>query len=188
MVKRNKKGQFLKGENWREPQPFRNKDWLINEYVTKERSTMEIANEFGVTDSAILFWLRRHKIPRRNISEARKVKYWGAKGADNPLWNKFGELNPQWKGGITAERQSFYSSQEWKTACITIWKRDDSTCQRCKLRKADSPDIPFHIHHIVSFKNKELRGNINNLVLVCEPCHHFIHSRKNINNEFIQKE
>jgi len=194
---RNKKGQFIKGfsnnpetqfkkgEHWRKHQSFREKEWLISEYIGKKKSTKEIANQFGVTDSAILFWLKKHGIKRRNVSEARAIKKWGLLGADNPMWNKKGELNHNWKGGITADRQLFYQSQEWKKACSYVWERDKATCQRCGLVKSKSADMPFHIHHIKSFANKELRSNTNNLVLLCETCHHFIHSSKNINNEYL---
>ena len=194
---RNKKGQFLKGESaspktqfkkgehWREKQIFRNKEWLYNEYIELSRSSSDIAKQFNVSDSAILFWLKKHEIKTRTISEARDKKHWGQVGSDNPMWNRMGELNPRWLGGITPERQDFYTSQEWKSACRYVWKRDNATCQRCKLEKSGNEDMPFHIHHIQSFKVKELRAEVNNLVLVCEVCHHFIHSKKNTNGEFI---
>lgn len=116
-------GQFKKGQHWREHVVFREKDWLIENYVLKKRSTGEIAQEFGVTDAAILFWLRKHSIQRRTVSEARDIKHWVAVGPDNPMWNKRGELHPSWRGGVTADRQAFYASQEWKSACSAVWKR-----------------------------------------------------------------
>lgn len=94
-------GQFEKGHHWREARPFREKDWLVENYIAQRRSTGEIAAEFGTTDAAILFWLRKHGIPRRTVSEARGIKHWGQSGADNPMWNKRGELNPRWLGGVT---------------------------------------------------------------------------------------
>lgn len=196
---RNKKGQFIKGvsssretefkkgEHWRMPQMFRQKQWLEDEYILKERSTGDIAKQFGVTDSAILFWLKKHSIQRRTVSEAREIKHWGQVGSDNPMWNKRGELNPRWRGGITPERQAFYTSIEWKESCSAVWKRDKATCQRCSLQKKEQPDMPYHIHHIKPFSVVELRSDIDNLVLVCEVCHDFIHSKKNINGEFISK-
>jgi len=36
--------------------------------------------------------------------------------------------------------------------------------------------------------NKEIRADANNLVLLCVKCHRFVHSKKNINGEFIGKE
>ncbi|TXH50932.1 MAG: HNH endonuclease [Desulfurellales bacterium] len=185
---RNKRGQFLPGTHWREDQPFRHKAWLENEYVELGRSTGDIARQFGVTDAAILFWLRKHGIPRRSVSQARSLKHWGVSGPDNPMWNRRGELNPRWLGGITPERQAFYTSQEWKSACSAVWKRDDATCQRCRLHRDDQPDMPFHIHHITSFAVEELRADLANLVLLCEVCHQFVHSRGNVDGDYLSQE
>jgi hypothetical protein len=181
-------GQFSKGDHWRKPQAFRDKSWLLENYEVKQRSAGEIAAEFGTTDAAILFWLRRHEIKRRSVSAARKIKHWGAVGSDNPMWNKRGELNPHWLGGITPERQIFYTSRAWKDACSSVWKRDGATCCRCRLHRAECPDMPFHIHHIVGFADESLRADIDNLVLLCEACHQFVHSRGNVDREFLPKE
>lgn len=182
---RNRKGQFVKGHHWRPTQPFRDRDWLSREYVELGRSTGDIARQFGVTDAAILFWLRRHGIARRDVSAARKMKRWGTAGESNPMWSRRGELNPNWKGGVTPERQAFYVSDEWKAACRVVWRRDKATCQRCGLYRADRPDMPFHIHHIVSFAIAELRATPSNLVLLCEACHQFVHSRRNVAREHL---
>ncbi len=187
MDMRNKKGQFLKGHHWRKHQSFRDKEWLEDIYVRQQQSTGDIAAQFGVTDAAILFWMKRHGIPRRNISEARKAKRWGSSGPDNPMWNKRGELNPRWQGGVTPERQAFYTSDEWRRACSSVWKRDNANCQRCGLSRPDQPDMPFHIHHIEPFANRELRADTSNLVLLCESCHHFVHSRRNVLREYLPK-
>lgn len=182
---RNNKGQFVKGHHWREQKPWWDKEWLYDQYASLGKSAGDIAKEWGVTDAAILFWLRKHEIKRRTVSEARAIKHWGAVGADNPMWNKLGELNPMWKGGVTPERQSFYASQEWRNACSSVWKRDNATCQRCKLIKENAQDMPFHIHHIKTFADKELRSDISNLILLCESCHHFVHSKENVNHDYI---
>jgi 5-methylcytosine-specific restriction endonuclease McrA len=181
------KGQFVKGQHWRKPQPFREKEWLEEHYIRLGMSTGEIAGIFGVTDCAILFWMRRHGIQRRTVSESRKLKHWGSVGADNPMWNRKGELNPNWKGGITTDRQAFYASQEWKDACSFVWNREKATCQRCFLLHDESPDMPFHIHHIVPFSDKELRADPTNLALLCEVCHQFVHSRRNTEMEYLKK-
>lgn len=185
MGMRNNKGQFTKGHHWRTPQSFRNNAWLQKHYVDQSMSAGEIAAMFGVTDAAILFWLRKHGIARRTVAQSRKIKHWGQNGSDNPMWNKRGELNPRWLGGVTPERQSFYKSQEWKSVCSLVWKRDGATCQRCRLHRSESKDMPFHIHHIVGFADKDLRAAKDNLVLLCETCHHFVHSKRNTKNEFL---
>jgi len=178
--------QFKKGEHWRKKKPYWEKEWLEDQYWNKRKSASDIAEEFGVTENAILYWLDKHNIERRTISETRKTKYWGACGVDNPMWNRKGELSPNWKGGITPERQGFYVSQRWKNACVAVWQRDKATCQRCGLKKIG--DMPFHIHHIKSFADEESRAEIDNLMLLCEVCHSWVHSRRNIGNEYIQEE
>lgn len=196
---RNEKGQFVRGhrasratefkkgcENWRKPQPFCDKAWLEQEYVVKQRSTGEIAQQFGVTDAAIIFWLRYHQIPRRTISEARAIKRWGVPGSKNPMYGKRGKDSTNWKGGSTPERQAFYSSIEWRAVVPLVWKRDNATCQRCGHRHYYKDTVHFCIHHIVSFRVKEMRTELSNLVLLCTSCHLWVHSKANVNREFIE--
>ncbi len=184
---RKKNGQFGKGDHWRGKKPWWDYEWLFNEYVTLSRSAGDIAKEYNIGDTAIHYWLKKHGIKTRNVSEARKIKHWGQEGIDNPMWNKKGELNQNWKGGITPERQAFYISREWKDVCRKVWGRDKGICKRCRLDKNKNKDMPFHIHHIVSFKDKELRADPDNLILLCEACHHFVHSKRNIENEYLPK-
>ena len=177
--------EFKKGEHWRPPAPFREKEYLLREYVEKQRSLGEIAAECGVSEPAIRFWFNKHEIPRRTTSESRKVKHWGAYGKDNPMFGKRGSLASSWKGGHTPERQTCYSSLEWTAAVRAVWKRDKAVCQRCG---AKGRDVGYNIHHLVSFSVAALRCEVRNLILFCCPCHKRVHSRKNINKEYIRKE
>lgn len=47
------KTQFKKGLHWRKRKPFWDYDWLYNEYVVKQKSAQEIANEQNVGVTAI---------------------------------------------------------------------------------------------------------------------------------------
>jgi hypothetical protein len=191
---RNKKGQFVKGEraspstefkpreHWRVAHRFRDKEWLEIEYINKERSAKEIANDFGVTDGAIFFWLKKHNIRTRSMKEIRSKKHWGLLGKSNGMYGKRGEKNGNWKGGCTPDRQAFYLSTEWKIACKEVWKRDCARCLRC------NSDKDLHVHHIVSFSRIEFRADPANLVLLCKKCHSFVHSKENIKGDFIEKE
>lgn len=180
-------GQFKKGQHWRKPQSFRDKEWLKIHYIEQKMSAADISKMFNVTENAVLYWLKKNEIQTRTMREVRKIKNWGLFRSDNPMWNKRGELNPHWKGGISPERQTFYNTQEWKDVCSKLWERENGTCQRCGLKHNDQKDMPFHTHHIITFMDKDLRAEISNIVLLCEVCHHFIHSKRNINNEFLQK-
>lgn len=51
--------------------PWRDKDWLYNEYVTKDRSTREIADEFGCKQNTIQCWLKKHGIKKTIVKRVR---------------------------------------------------------------------------------------------------------------------
>ena len=174
--------EIKKGEHWRPKKPYWNREWLLREYENNFRSANEIAEQFGITEAAILYWLRKHKIPRRKMAEIRAEKHWGLSGEQNGMYGKRGEEVPNWKGGVTAERQAFYSTMEWKKARRAVYKRDNRTCQRCGVKKN------LHVHHIVGFANKKLRSDPDNLILLCANCHHWVHSRENTNKEYIGEE
>lgn len=100
------------------------------------------------------------------------------------------EMNPKWNGGSTPERQEFYRSSEWKAAVKAVWRRDNAKCQCCGLdwRTVDRTNTAtFHIHHIASFAVRELRADVGNLVLLCRPCHLWVHSNANVNSLFIKQ-
>lgn len=82
------------------------------------------------------------------------------------------------------------NSDEWKESVKAVWARSDAKCERCGKdhRTIDRKIESFDIHHIISFQVREYRTIISNLVLLCEPCHYFVHSRKNVNREFLEKE
>jgi len=181
-----KETELKQGEHWREEKPYYEKEWLEREYVEKARTTGEIADQFGVTDSAIFYWMRKHGIDRRDMTEVRENKYWGVSGEDNGMYGATGEDNPNWKGGVTPSRQKFYSSIEWRNVAHEVWKRDEATCQRCGKEK-ESEDEKFDIHHIISFAVEETRAELDNLVLLCDDCHDWVHSNENTNNEYIEE-
>jgi hypothetical protein len=98
------------------------------------------------------------------------------------------EDNPNWRGGLTPERQEFYRSPEWASACAAVWERADAHCQRCGLywRTVDRKTTPtFHVHHVWSFQIRETRANPALMVLLCRPCHLFVHSKANTTREFL---
>jgi len=103
-----------------------------------------------------------------------------------PFKGKFGADHPSWRGGLTPERQAFYSTDEWREAVKQVWKRADAKCERCGIhhntRKVRGT---FHIHHIVSFMVRELRATVSNLALLCIECHHYVHSGDNSDGAFL---
>jgi len=86
-----------------------------------------------------------------------------------------GELNPAWKGGVTTEHQSFYAGAEWRRVCAAIYRRDRGLCHVCGERPERG-----EVHHIEPWALRpDLRLDHSNLVLLCRPCHCWVHSRDN---------
>lgn len=176
-------GKFLPGYTYREPKLLWDKEWIKTKYFDEKLSVTEIGELCGCTHKNVSYWLKKHGFKGRTVSEVRRHKYWGSKGDKNPMFGKTGEENPQWKGGVTPERQRFYSSMEWRALIPVIFKRDDNKCRRCGKQHETKRDL--HIHHIIPFKFKEFRTVEDNLMLLCQKCHGWVHSKKNINKEYL---
>lgn len=172
-----KTGRFLKGYTYRAPKPYWDKDWLYKEYVERGKSASEIAKEQGCKTNNILYFLKKFKIKTRSISEARKIKKWGLRGKKNPMYGRYGVLNPNWQGGKSPLRQKLYSKSEWKTMIRKILARDGYRCQICGAEHKDGRKLV--IHHLLpvscfpEFIDKEW-----NLVTLCDKCHKKIHKAK----------
>ena len=99
------------------------------------------------------------------------------------------EDHPNWKGGISPERQACYSSKEWSMAVKEVWKRDNAICQKCgKDHRIKKYRGTFHVHHLASFAIKDLRTEPMNLILLCAPCHRWVHGKKNTEKLFLQED
>lgn len=129
-------------------------------------------------------------------STKEKIRQARLKDGHVPYLNKNGvhwlkevkkEEHPNYKGGLTPERQSVYSSKEWVEAVKKVWERDNAICQNCgKHHNTEENRGNFHIHHIISFQHKPTQTDYNNLILLCKKCHLWVHSKKNKNNKFIK--
>ena len=93
------------------------------------------------------------------------------------------EKHPGWKGGITDERICMCYRREWIDMKGFIRKRDKYICQKCNIPENGNK---FHMHHMISFEVKELRLHPDNLIFLCPQCHSWIHSKNNIEREFLE--
>lgn len=75
-----------------------------------------------------------------------------------------GEAHPNWKGGLTRDRQGNVQYRQWRS---DIFERDNWTCQTCGLR-----GCYLEAHHIKAWAHfKELRYELSNGVTLCRDCH-----------------
>ncbi|MCA9646558.1 MAG: HNH endonuclease, partial [Myxococcales bacterium] len=85
-----------------------------------------------------------------------------------------------------SERQAFFTSPEWSAVRRRVWARDRRSCQRCG-REHRRGDPPYHVHHIGSWATHPgLRLELANLVLLCRPCHRWVHSSENTRGELLR--
>ena len=191
------------------------REWLYQKYIVEKLDCVQIGKIVSRNPGTIHYWLQKHSIPTRprghnwktNLNQGRPKGYShtektkekvgkasrkrGAvpylRNGEHWLKNEPGENNPNWKGGITPERQEFSNSPEWKKVSNKVWQRDNATCQHCQKKYNHKRHKEFHVHHIVSFMVKELRLEMSNLILLCRPCHYWVHSNKNIDKEFLDE-
>ena len=159
-----------RGNSPRKLKPCWDRKWLFQSYTIDKKSALEIAKENECTENNILFWLKKHKIKTRNVSEVRKVKHWGSSGSKNPMYGKIGKENPNWNGGHSPERQSLYARSAWKELAKTILKGDKYTCRNCRTEHKQGNKLV--VHHIKQWSMyPELRFDVDNLITLCENCH-----------------
>lgn len=179
-----RRGRFVKGTHWRPWRPHWEKSWLEHEYLTLERSAADIATSIGCRESNIDYWLAKHQIPRRSISEVRAKKYWGVTGQSNPMFGKTGPASPSYVDGSSPERQRLYVQRKGKEFLKAVYARDGFRCVRCQDAKRGPRSI--HAHHIKPWAgNTELRFDQSNVVTLCRSCHAWVHSRQNAAREYL---
>ena len=169
--------EFQKGQHWRKPKPYWNKDWLWEEYRKKKKSAKQIAEEQGCKQNNIIYFLAKLHIPIWTMKEIRTRKYWGSPGEVNGMFGKTGKLNPHWNGGHCPERQSKYARTEWKKLAKSILKRDDYKCQNCGTSQMYKNHLIVH-HKKPWSRYPELRFEPSNLIVLCESCHKLVHKKR----------
>lgn len=151
----------------KEPQPWDDREWLLAEYKLSGKTAPQIAAEYGVHPCHIFYAMERHGIPRDNRQKGVR-----------------GERNHYWRGGVSAERGRFQSSPEWKAVSRIVRRRHHHTCYRCD--ESNIYGYRSHVHHIVPYHlSRDLRLDEQNLILLCQPCHVWVHSKENTAWEFL---
>jgi hypothetical protein len=135
--------------HYRKNLPYKDANWLYEEYVTKKRGLIEISRQFGVNESAVSHFLDKYGIPRQPVDHLKK----GSRG----------EKNGSWRGGVA---QWEYSS-DWKSLARSMRIRDKWTCQDCKEQRKRW-GIYLHVHHVDCDKTN---NDPNNLISLCADCH-----------------
>src|SRR5574343_468427 len=113
---------------------------------------------------------------RAKLSVRASVPKPWIRGDRNGMSGRTGAGNPNWKGGVSPERQRLYASGDWKAIAKWVYARDGYACVRCEARKSGPRSL--HVHHLKSWADyPELRFDLDNLVTLCRDCHHDAHRK-----------
>jgi hypothetical protein len=94
-----------------------------------------------------------------------------------------GPNSPAWNGG----KRHYLGN--WRQAQEEARERDHDQCQLCGITYEEY-GMHMSVHHIKPYKNfidKYEANQLSNLICLCEPCHRFVHSKKNTEQVYILK-
>ena len=136
----------------RHPQ-LNDKAWLVYQYITLKKNTVQIAEEVGCVTSTVFHALKVFNIPRRSRKEmvARGDKHY------------------QWAGGTSLNQRDTNATiyKQWR---MRVYVRDGFLCQMCGVKGCRAH--PLQAHHIMPYKTfPDLRLAVSNGISLCKPCH-----------------
>ena len=140
----------------RSPDVLKERAFLVEEYIERGHSTLQIASKVGTNSSTVSNWLIRHNIERRDMK---------------------GENNPNWTEGETGYGDGWNEEKRKQ-----VRSRDSFKCRRCRTTQSEHIERfgqKLHVHHIVpaiQFESAEKRNRPDNLLTVCIRCHQKIES------------
>ena len=137
-----------------------------NQFPIWETDEVEFLQKWYKSEGPI--WCAE-KLGRSNPSVLQKAQ------ALNLKYNRpslVGELNPNWRGGITKEYQKIRNSEGYNQWRLQVFNRDGFKCVSC-----GKPGKGIHAHHIKSFSEyPKLRLDVNNGITLCKKCHSKLHN------------
>ncbi len=66
-----------------------------------------------------------------------------------------------------------------------VFERDNFTCQKCKIQ--DKTAKLLEVHHIIPLYS-EGKDELNNLIILCNDCHHFAPNTREELEEYLKEE
>ena len=137
-------------------------------YTEEHKRKMSIAHS---GEKHHMFGKHHSEATKLKISLAQKISMLGkqhTKETKKKISESLkGSNNPNWKGGISPEKNKRVSSAEWKELRKQIYKRDNYTCQICG-KHCKKQEI--QAHHIIPYHISK-DNNLTNLITLCFVCH-----------------
>lgn len=141
--------------------------WQHNDERRKQNSElMKTLMDNGVIDN------HGDNNPAKQTQARAKIRE-SKLGERNPMYGRYGELNPAWTGG-----KVYYYGANWDEQRDKARRRDNYACQRCGITE-DDYGRQLDVHHIVKFRMYGLdrfqeANHIDNLICLCTACHRIV--------------
>lgn len=132
-------------------------------YTDEQLSSVEIAQQLGITPTTVSSWLRATGVATRDqITQRTREKLRAA---------NLGDKRYNWKGGISGQQRLDRGSFQMRLAREACFKRDDFTCRCCQQRGGK-----LNAHHVWPFQRfPQWKYEVWNLVTLCKACHDKFH-------------
>jgi len=178
---------------------YKNKKWLLTQYLELNQTCLAISLICNCHQRTIHSWLVRFDIPRRQggwdmmpLDQRILRSEWAKKhhallvaSSSNQIHTLEsrqkqglsikGDKHWNWKGGKSQPINLIRSSLDYHLLRLSIFKRDNFTCQMCGVRGGQ-----LIMHHIIPVStNIELTLLDTNTITVCKSCHAKLHRGKN---------
>ena len=163
---------------------YQDADWLREHYIYQNLDQDTIADLAGVSTHTIRAWVRKHNLQKPVGSWSKGATPWNKGKRYHAGWQhtpesrarlseqKQGEKNPQWRNGITRLAVSLRRPVE--DIRPQVFERDSYTCRLCLMVGGK-----LTIHHVLPiWLRPDLNADPDNLVSLCEACHHEVNGRE----------
>lgn len=158
----------------------------IIDYYLKGFSTAETGRSFGVTGATVYNICKKHGVKLRSVAEGNALKWENEEFRENQInkkkgrtsaalgktWklnhikkspNIKGENNPNWKGGKTKLSTQIRMSSEYSFWRMSVFRRDNWTCQICGAKNKKGEKYIFDADHIHPFSKIIDEQNITSM-------------------------
>jgi len=118
---------------------------------------------------------------KKKLSRERSIFF---RGQNNPMFGKYGCLNPMWKGGLSKMPYAFEFTDKLK---YQIRQRDGFVCKLCGLSEHQHRRLYYRnlsVHHI---DYNKLDCKENNLITLCQKCHARVNFERKYWTRFFSK-
>jgi len=185
----------------KEPEDYRDKQWLEEKYHGEQLSSAEIAGLCDCTKTTILTWLDRHDIEKRSKSEAAKIRaekypHTTEAGAEalrkhgiNP-WEEWdeedceqfrewlseertGEDNPMWATTGKDHPRWKENKPDHRFYQTKAWKevRQEALAQANGTCEACGSEEQLVGHHVIPLSDGGEPLDVDNVTILCRSCH-----------------